>query len=122
MYNVFANSGDELYGVEPVSYYIKNLLLTTVSFFPLFLISLPCLLLHTYMGDNALKIFTSIDATPRQGYKGYKGYNHNQPEGKDRNVCRSPFILLFVVVLSVVFWLALLFSRPHKVSEVVNCW
>ena len=40
MYNALNGSGDELYGVEPPSYYIKNLLLMLgVVAFPLALLS-----------------------------------------------------------------------------------
>ncbi len=42
LYNAVGNNtGDELYGIEPVSYYVKNLLLTTGICWPLTIVSIP---------------------------------------------------------------------------------
>ena len=60
-YNIFtynaAGGGDELYGVEPVSYYVKNLLLNLNAAAPLGLLALPVyLLLPSLQKQQALRL------------------------------------------------------------------
>lgn len=81
------NRGDELYGIEPASYYLKNLLLTTGLAFPL-----ACLVPLS----EILQLFLSI-FIPRKF-----------PISK---CCDSYMMTMYV---SAALWLGVLFSRPHK--------
>lgn len=87
LYNAIGGSGDELYGVEPASYYIKNLFLNIGVAWPLALVS-PAV----YFVSVALRRPGSI-STPL--------------DGKVRGA---------VMHVQVLLWLAVLFSRPHKVD------
>ena len=84
LYNTILGSGDQLYGVEPISYYIKALILNTGVAFPLSLFGFIC---------TALSFPSKMTRTMM--------WSHN----KD-------FIIIHLLIL---IWLALLFSRPHKV-------
>ena len=84
LYNTILGSGDQLYGVEPISYYIKALILNTGVAFPLSLFGFIC---------TALSFPSKMTMMMM--------WSHN----KD-------FIIIHLLIL---IWLALLFSRPHKV-------
>lgn len=51
LYNVFSEHGPDLYGVEPVSFYVKNLLLNWNVAIVLAILSLP-LSLHVYVRNS----------------------------------------------------------------------
>ena len=56
IYNVFGGSeGDELYGIEPVSYYIKALVLNTGLVFPISCLSIPGIMLAISWGAGIIK-------------------------------------------------------------------
>jgi alpha-1,2-mannosyltransferase len=90
LYNSIVGNGDELYGVEPASYYIKNLLLTLGFAVPLALLNMLVFVVLAFrsylMGEvnNDTFLLTLTEAT---------------------------------IILSVFLWLSLLFSRPHKVDS-----
>ena len=86
-------SGDELYGVEPASYYIKNLLLTTSVCFPLGVLLLPVTL-------------ALIQLLYRQEHYKYR-----------EKTLLSHSVTLSVIWLCSVLWMGVLFKRPHKVSD-----
>ncbi len=93
MYNVFNGSGDNLYGIEPVSYYIKNLFLNLGLAWPVALawplIAIVNKLSHKQDSTTKIELMDGFSVT-----------------------------ILFASLL----WLAVLFSRPHKVSVVdVTC-
>jgi alpha-1,2-mannosyltransferase len=75
-----AKTGDELYGVEPASYYVKNLLLN-FSGIPMIAAAFPAI------------YFVKFAVT-----KTARAVDH----------------VKFIVVLPLLLWFALLFSRPHK--------
>lgn len=81
------NRGDELYGIEPASYYVKNLLLTTGLAFPLAVI-VPILeiiqLLFTIVLPREKVLFNRLDTE------------------------------MLTIYASAGLWLIVLFSRPHK--------
>lgn len=81
-YNALGSSGDELYGTEPTSYYVINLLLTMNVAWPLALVSIIVYLIDVLRGVASVHI----------------------------GVC----------LFSLMTWLAILFSRPHKVSKLYN--
>jgi len=85
MYNAIGGSGDELYGIEPISYYIKNLFLNLSVAWPLAAIS-PAVYLVSFLVKKRTAGTTTTD-------------------GKIRGV---------VLHVQAVIWLAILFSRPHK--------
>ncbi len=89
MYNVFNGSGDNLYGIEPVSYYIKNLFLNLGLAWPVALawplIAIMNKLSHKQDSTTKIELMDGFSVT-----------------------------ILFAALL----WLAVLFSRPHKVSDV----
>jgi alpha-1,2-mannosyltransferase len=88
LYNAIGGSGDELYGVEPASYYVKNLLLNMGVAWPLVLLSplvyIVSCSLRWSVGANA----STVDAVVRGA----------------------------VLHMQALMWLAVLFSRPHKVA------
>jgi alpha-1,2-mannosyltransferase len=86
VYNAGGN-GDNLYGVEPSSYYTRNLLLTLGIAWPLG-VTAPLLLLREYNEGKRFRANNSIRI--------------------------NSFIQKVVSSLSASLWLALLYSRPHK--------
>ncbi|KAI0078866.1 glycosyltransferase family 22 protein [Panus rudis PR-1116 ss-1] len=90
-YNVFPDAarGPELYGTEPVTFYIFNLLLNFNVLVPFALLSLP-----------ALAITRWIDSK-RLGDKPAPGTS-------------SPFTLLAIRLAPVYVWLGILSKQPHK--------
>ena len=60
LYNVFSNKGPELYGVEPMSYYIKNL---TINFGPVWILglfSIPICILGEYLISLKIKGYMPV--------------------------------------------------------------
>jgi hypothetical protein len=86
LYNAIGGSGDELYGIEPAMYYIKNLALNTGISWPLALITPIILLISLYS-------YIIIKAKNSDLWIDYS---------------------LFIVYLSALIWLIMLFMRPHK--------
>jgi hypothetical protein len=86
LYNAIGGSGDELYGIEPASYYVKNLFLNMGVAWPLVLVS-PAVYLVSFI------------VNPRAG--------STTQDGRIRGL---------VLHVQALLWLAVLFSRPHKVS------
>lgn len=84
LYNAGGN-GDNLYGIEPASYYIKNLILNLGLSFLIFLL---------YPLIFVFKLFKLMTSQ-----------KHNL----------NDYIIKLTVPASVYLWLGLLFSRPHKV-------
>jgi hypothetical protein len=82
-------SGDNLYGVEPISYYIKNLLLTTGLALPL--VSLSLILEIIQIIGWKLQIFTF--------------------DKKIHQFLDSHLLTMYIVLI---LWLGLLCTRPHK--------
>ncbi len=88
-YNVFSSHGPNLYGTEPLSYYINNLVLNMNVIIPLAFFSLPALLIthridRRRLGDRA---------------------------GPERS---SPYTLLAVRLAPMYVWFAIFFAQPHK--------
>jgi alpha-1,2-mannosyltransferase len=81
------NKGDELYGIEPISYYVKNLLLTTGLAF-----LLACLAPVMEIVQLAQSFLISSEKFPPNRMDSY----------------------IFTIYLSAALWLGVLFSRPHK--------
>lgn len=95
LYNALSGSGDELYGIEPASYYLKNLLLTVgLVVFPLSLLSPLAVLFHYETSSPAVTAMSQSSAG-----KGKVG-------------------TLLVAAFS---WMLLLLSRPHKVRARIMC-
>jgi len=92
-YNAQAG-GDELYGVEPTSYYIKNLLLNFNGVAILGLVSLPVVVLVSFL-------FSSSD-------------EDNKNETTTSSSTSSLLLLLGVLLTPLYLWLALVVPRPHK--------
>ena len=91
LYNAIGGSGDELYGIETASYYIKNLFLNMGLAWPL-AVAAPMLLLRNWMQnriqqDEEHPVKTTTSAPP------------------------PPIGVLFVAAVA---WLLVLFHRPHK--------
>jgi alpha-1,2-mannosyltransferase len=82
---VINGSGDELYGIEPVSYYLKNLFLNLGIIFPLAM-SCPLIALIN-------KFLHVKESTTRIEY--LDGH-------------------AMTIIISCFLWLAVLFIRPHK--------
>ncbi|KAL4246967.1 Mannosyltransferase [Abortiporus biennis] len=90
-YNIFPTGarGPELYGTEPITFYIYNLILNFNVLVPLALIALPALL-----------VTSRIDR---------KRLGDKPPVGQT-----SPYILLAVRLAPVYLWLAIMSAQPHK--------
>lgn len=92
LYNVLGGNGDELYGTEPISYYIRNLFLnmsTAWLLFPIF----PIWFFHHY--------YWNVSSSSPVNTRGL----------------RSPFYIALTISASACSWLLLLFTRPHKASH-----
>jgi alpha-1,2-mannosyltransferase len=88
LYNAITGSGDELYGIEPASYYAKNLLLTVGLSFPL------------AVAEAVMFVWDLLVCV---------SYGKTKP-------CETAKLLTESgICLSAGLWMALLFSRPHKV-------
>lgn len=83
IYNA-GNNNDNLYGIEPLSYYLKNMILNLGLFFPIAL---------TYPLYQIIKRFIP--------------YNSNPTTSSNQLDKLSMFI-------SLIIWLGILFTRPHK--------
>lgn len=90
MYNALSGNGDELYGIEPASYYIKNLLLTLGLTFPMALLEI---IIFTY--EIAMSVL---------------GFHQ---------ICAA-WLYELTTILCVVLWMGTLFSRPHKVHMPIS--
>ena len=90
LYNALSGNGDELYGIEPASYYIKNLLLTLGLSFPMALLEA-----LAFCGDVVLAALS-----------------------KQKDFNPAAMLAEFAVVMCAGLWLGVLISRPHKVSQV----
>lgn len=90
LYNAIGGSGDELYGVEPASYYIVNLALNMGLAWPL-MVLLPVVLVVS-LPFRRLRAAISSEVLGASA----------------------------VLVGQAVLWLLVLFSRPHKVTWFVN--
>jgi alpha-1,2-mannosyltransferase len=102
LYNAIGGSGDELYGVEPAAYYIKNLVLNTTIVWPISLMLPVVLSIFTFV-----RALTSRDVCTMASGAG----------GKSRAFWSSSWYeFLSVLTLSgaALLWQAVLFSRPHK--------
>ena len=86
LYNAIGGSGDELYGIEPASYYIRNLFLNMSQAWPLALMAPVVFLVRGILSTEARKAIAS------------------QESGMGT-----------VLLSQVAIWLLVLFSRPHKV-------
>ncbi len=92
LYNAIGGSGDELYGVEPASYYLRNLFLNLGVAWPIALVS------PVVLGAEVLltKCTTGFWPLARKTEAFWKA------------------VMLFSLPL---LWLGVLFSRPHKVTH-----
>lgn len=97
-YNAIGGSGDELYGVEPVSYYVRNLFLNMGLSWVLVLLSPAVVLLLALL----------------RWLTGYRRYMlSNSADDVSR---KDSFMLKTVLYSQALLWMGVLFSRPHKVS------
>jgi len=84
LYNSLGGSGDELYGIEPASYYYSNLILNLGILWPI-ACSSPLVLLRNYL--------------------------HRKRENNDTNNKNKIAIMLSIPAI---VWILILLSRPHK--------
>ena len=103
-----SSTGDELYGTEPASYYVKNLFLNTGFAWVLTLAAPVTHLLCWAVNANASK-------TEK------KNSGSGSSEDADNAAAGDSTATTTVVLhLQALLWLAVLFSRPHKVSCLGN--
>ncbi|CAB3410954.1 unnamed protein product [Caenorhabditis bovis] len=95
IYNVLSGPGPELYGIEPMSYYFKNLMLNMNVAYVFAVLSLP-LSMYTYM------LFIPLKGQPMRF-----GIPHNFDYWRRY----APFFLIFFTALT---WTAIFFTQPHK--------
>jgi hypothetical protein len=107
LYNAIGGTnGDELYGVEPASYYVKNLFLNVGLAWILLILSPVVLFIAWLMGMATSRAYH----TPATS----KNTDENQ-KMKKHTIVLDEYVL--VQWMSVFLWLGILFSRPHKVSN-----
>ena len=88
LYNAIGGSGDELYGIEPIGYYVKNLIINMSLSWILIILS-------------PIFIVTKLIISGRHSF-----LNGNVDS-----------ILSFITIVASSFiWIIVLFSRPHKVN------
>jgi alpha-1,2-mannosyltransferase len=92
MYNVFSDSGPELYGTEPATFYLSNLFLNFNFLLPLALLSLPGLFITSLVNYRQL------------------GKSQQKPKEGETN----PYTLLTLRLLPFYIWLGILTLQPHK--------
>ncbi|KAI6178863.1 Alg9 mannosyltransferase domain containing protein [Aphelenchoides besseyi] len=98
LYNVFSGHGPNLYGVEPISYYIKNLTLNwNISLLPA-LVSAP-LAVYVYVRDNVVELKDGTLKAVRPVVSLEYWYR---------------FIPVAFIFLSALLWLVIFFLQPHK--------
>uniref|UniRef100_A0A915E6S3 Mannosyltransferase n=1 Tax=Ditylenchus dipsaci TaxID=166011 RepID=A0A915E6S3_9BILA len=98
LYNIFSDHGPDLYGVEPISYYLKNLFLNW-NILPMFaLLSLPVSLYvytrntYTVVG-NQQKDYIQLEYSASYWYR---------------------YFPVLTIYLAASLWLLIFFSQPHK--------
>jgi hypothetical protein len=111
LYNAIGGSGDELYGVEPASYYVKNLLLTMGSSWALALLA-PlvhtlhhALLLPPTPTPVVARILPSLSLSAA-------GPSPSPSPGP--STLKGSWLKSLVLHSLALVWLGVLFSRPHK--------
>uniref|UniRef100_A0A7E4W837 Mannosyltransferase n=1 Tax=Panagrellus redivivus TaxID=6233 RepID=A0A7E4W837_PANRE len=101
LYNVISGNGPELYGVEPFTYYLKNLVLNWSIALPFALVALP-LALYVYIPSSIRPV---VD------------------EGKTKEIVERPtmtlaywyrFMPIVLIGLAAFVWAFIFFSQPHK--------
>jgi ABC-type transport system involved in multi-copper enzyme maturation permease subunit len=119
IYNIFGSSsglsGDELYGVEPAGYYIKNLILNTgiiqifwICFIILFLLKLLSFNIILNNNNNNKQNNNNIEKTDVEMKIDLLSVITQKMKYYETKTS--------VIWFSVFLWLSVLFSRPHKVS------
>mmetsp|Transcript_2333 Transcript_2333/g.3677 ORF Transcript_2333/g.3677 Transcript_2333/m.3677 type:complete len:612 (-) Transcript_2333:129-1964(-) len=93
LYNAIGGSGDELYGVEPASYYMKNLLLNTGMSWLLTIVS-------PLVGGVSFCLSRNSERK-----------NNVKAEGL---VGRANSGIIAMLLVQLTLWLGVLFYRPHK--------
>lgn len=88
LYNVFSGHGADLYGVEPVSYYVKNVLLNWNVCVPLALFALPSVLLAYFF--------------------------HSGPPAGWRPKAHYRLLPALLIYAAAALWLLVFFSTAHK--------
>jgi len=101
-YNAIGGSGDELYGVEPVSYYLRNLFLNMGLSWVLVLLSPAMTLLLSFL--KWLTVYRRDELL-------------NTVDDVSRNNKNNSFMLKTALYSQALLWMGVLFSRPHKVSD-----
>lgn len=112
--NAAGTSGDELYGVEPLSYYLKNLVLTMGTAWPLAILSPFVYLVASFLIPRPVGEVPSLES---------KETKKNVETPCFVNSMTSPLFsstLLkwncCILASSVLLWILIVFPRPHKVS------
>ncbi|EFO27810.1 plasmid Maintenance protein containing protein [Loa loa] len=95
LYNVFSSHGPNLYGVEDVKFYIKNLLLNWNVVIILFPFAVPLAGLAYVWTRSSRKLVHSVAREMSLVYW-------------------RRFLPVFFIFLSVMLWFAIFFSQPHK--------
>lgn len=97
VYNAFTSGGDELYGVAPASYYVRNLFLTLGLTWP-------------------LAILSPLVAILSWSTAAFSSYLKERSEVREEAVVRFANVKLVTLGMSAFLWIGVLFSRPHKVT------
>jgi len=128
IWNIFAynaqSGGDELYGIEPLSYYVKNLLLNFNLVAVLGIVSGPMLVM-TEVGRRMFPtwslsmLFSNNDDDDCGGDNDDNGdgTNHNKRnnhDDDDGDASMDTKTTAMLVLLPMYLWMAIVLPRPHK--------
>ena len=97
--NIGMKSKDELYGVEDISYYIKNLILNWNIAFIMGVLALPFFII--------LSIVRRFDSLRKRKGKDIIDNNDDDDERKNME-------LIILLLVPMILWICVVFSRPHK--------
>ena len=106
-----SSTGDELYGTEPASYYVKNLFLNT-GFAWVLTLAAPA--------THLLCWAVNVNANASKTEKKYSGSGSSEDADNAAAGESTTATTTVVLHLQALLWLAVLFSRPHKVSCLGN--
>ncbi|KAL3098187.1 hypothetical protein niasHS_002023 [Heterodera schachtii] len=106
LYNIFSAHGPTLYGVEPASFYVRNLLLNFNVAVPLALFGLVGLLLIHFLAKYAQIFLPYFMQRFLHGWPLTRGWNRT-----NNGTGTMPFVL---ISMAAVLWLVVFFVQPHK--------
>ena len=104
--NIGMKSKDELYGVEDISYYIKNLILNWNIASIVGVLALPFFMI--------VSIVRRFDSLRKRKGKHIIDNNNDDDDDNNNDDERKNMELIILLLLPMILWICVVFSRPHK--------